>query len=596
MANKLGNAVIPAGMDSKSRKFDLSENHLTTTGFFQFQPVYIREMTPNSTIEISNELISRANPMSDPAFVDAKFRLNHFFVPMRTIWKGWNSFIVNTANPANGTIYTSVPVITNNTLVQYFVGSISSQLYLGPLLQPATEGVENWDIDYIVYNSQGTATITKYNFTTAGRRVYKILNSLGYKILWVTDNRTSASQDQTLKHNYSLMPLLAVVRIYLDWYYNSQYTYQTQTYKDLIKLFTEFAHVNITTTLLSEIFTMLYSIYYEDDYFVSCTDKAIAPTITSTYSISDPATDQNTVVQNRSFDVPTVDGDSAQMGSFSQYIIDLLHSVTDYFKRKQIAGNKVVDRYLTQYGIKLNNDKVDQSTYLNNDIYQLQIGDVMSNSETSGANLGDYAGKGFASGGQKQVRFQTDEFGYYIIIMSMIPKIGYYQGSDPILERKGMLQFFNGEFDGQGYCAIPSHQLLIKPHILNQGQIRQTFTKIFGWLPRYADYKTSLDKMTGDFTYMSETQYKGWHSFRDVAKLYENSTMEDVAHSINFVGANDVNQYNRIFYSDSANDKFKVYLRFHVKMYQRMKYLFDSYHFDDGGNDVSISPNGTTIH
>ena len=99
MASFLDKFQIKTAAPAK-QKFDLSCQHITTADFMQLSPVYIKEMVPNEKISINQQSFSRTARLSVPTFGRCNMHNKAFFVPFRTILRGWNDFITDTVTGA----------------------------------------------------------------------------------------------------------------------------------------------------------------------------------------------------------------------------------------------------------------------------------------------------------------------------------------------------------------------------------------------------------------------------------------------------------------------------------------------------------------
>ena len=88
----------------------------------------------------------------------------------------------------------------------------------------------------------------------------------------------------------------------------------------------------------------------------------------------------------------------------------------------------------------------------------------MSTSDTvngnAGEQLGAYAGKGI-SYGNGHFDYQTNEFGMFITVCSIVPKVGYFQGIDRTVKHLSKLDFYCPEFDNLGVTATAADELYL---------------------------------------------------------------------------------------------------------------------------------------
>lgn len=129
------------------------------------------------------------------------------------------------------------------------------------------------------------------------------------------------------------------------------------------------------------------------------------------------------------------------------------------------------------------------------------------------------------------------------------------------------------------------------------------YKQIFGFAPRYADYKVSHDQLTGNFRLLSLNggtpwlnAADSWHLMRTFEGIVDfQGNYENVVHNPDFIsGKSDFSQYKRVFYDDEATapDNFTVIHNFEIASYVPMKPLYDTYDFEDKGKKVTLEVNG----
>lgn len=576
MASFLDKFKINTAVDNYT-KLDLGCDHISTANFMQYNVAYSKELVPGERININMETFTRLQPMPVPTFGRAMINNRAFFVPFRTIFPKWNDFITDAIHSnANGNagLVNNVPTISGTTFWQLLTGK-SSEFYGAYATQ--LDGTAT-AYDYI------DATGTSWKLTALGRQTVKILNSLGYVI----------NPSTSLTNTYSAMPLLALAKVYCDWYYPSQYVGLDAIYNSVNGMFgrdNATGVSSITVDELNNIFTLMRYVCYDSDYFVSAWDNPAAPAegAYSPTTINDTTFSGNAVSMTATQPTPVLTGNS-----ISQYAVTALRSLSDYMKRHQLAGSRALDRYLSRFGVTLSAEKLNRSIYIGKDSSNLQFGDIMSTASTDGANLGSYAGKGLGYG-ETSFDYSTDEYGMLIIVSTIIPKTGYYQGVDRNVLHKTRFDFWTPEFDNLGVQAIEKQELFV-PTDLEDFTPGDLFTGgVFGFTPRYSEYKIGRDKLTGDFRYDSmNVGTEAWHTLREV----DYSVGANIVHNRSFVVGSDADQYSRIFYNTDADaaDKFNVIYHFEITSQSPMKPLYENYEFEDKGDKMILDVNGTKMN
>lgn len=604
MASFLDKIKVKTAIDNRS-KFDLGSDHITTAGWMQYNVVFNKEMVPTEKLDVKMETLVRMLPLERPTFGRANVNNRGFFVPYRTIFPAWNDFIADTVRVrVNGDISSApglvsrVHIIPNTNLVYLFVNNND---YAESVSSESTDT----EYDFVV-NNEGV--YTKYKFTIKGRQVYKVLCSLGYNIIWDLD-----TGDGTLNLNSSALPLLAWVKIYVDWYWPSMYVNNSNflTLDHLTKIDST-SGISLDSSTLKIIFDTIQFVCYDSDYFVSAWDNPNAPTTGNFSNITIHSIDNASGSGNDSY--AAVGGSSAvkdgsafgyipTTGKFTQYLITALKSLTDYMKRHQLVGSRVLDRYLARFGVQLSSEKLERSVYLGSHKVPLQIGDVVSTSDTAGAGLGDYAGKGIGYN-SNDFSYETEEYGQFMIISTIIPSVGYYQGLDRNVLHTNKLDFWTPEFDNLGSQPITANEVYINnDSSFSTGRLALN-GQVFGFAPRYAEYKVSRDRLTGDFRCNTvNTGEDSWYLLRDLDPMYKYvSSVNQVVHNLNFMRSiTDKEQYNRIFQNGivtqlQAPDMFKVIYHFEIGSLSPMKSLYDTYEFDSNGKEVTEDVNGVKMN
>lgn len=577
-------------MKKKKSKFRFDTQTVGTNDFYRSKVVYTKELMPGEDISIEMNTFTRLETLAKPTFMRADIVNRAFFVPYRTIFDRWNEFITDVPYQfGNGSRYANIPTVGNESLVSLFleVSNNNAQVYTG---------TGRGDFIYRVNN-----TNTKYRFTERGKKLYSLLLGLGYQINWT-------SQDAT---TMSALPLLAYAKIWYDWFRNPNFSNG-----EFSKIFRQNGIGDeYSDTGLMEFLPDILDIDYSKDYFSSAWLKPVGPadSLESTFNLQDPTMPSVPAtikgkVGNGNVGSYSTDGTPAAsninstgtLNNLTDYIVDALHRVTQYVKRHNIVGSKVLDRYFADYGFKLDSDKLTMSMHLGTHTVPITIGDVMSNSDTvgtdgSGASLGDYAGKGIGSSsmqrqGSNVIKFSTEEFGLLIITSTIIPTMMYTQGRAAHTKRLGHLDFFNSSFDNLGPEAI-SRDLLIANYGAYDGTVsldptlysNNVANGIFGYLPRYSTYKAQThDIVMGDYACGTLNEgAQSWFCYRPISGNLTQRADKDFNNAK--YAAEDLSQ---IWMTPAAPDgsmqeHFNMFFDFNVQSYMPAKPLFDIFELND---------------
>lgn len=630
-------------------KMDLSFTHITSNGWMQISPIMNKELVPGEHIKVGVESLVRMNQMPVPTYGRCNLKKSAYFVPYRTIFRGWNDFITDSPhtnsslNPENvGTILAKVPYVTNTNLVKAFLsGTYDGVGYevLGSNYAATRPTLPGEEEDVYCITGATSAAGVSLRFTMVGQTILKVVESLGYKIQWNVNDNTE----------YSALPLLAFAKVYCDWYFPQDYT-NTAIYNYLYMLCNADTGVpyGLSKVDVGRILQMAY-VCYDSDYFVSAWDHPNSPN-TGTYSgdfkitnidsvrtlsqqggwtngkgfVANTSRDDiSTTEMMSSADAPFISGlllgqnptGGTQYGAtpISQYLLNGLKALSDYMARHKLSGSAAFQRYLSRFGKALSSEKLNRSVFLGTDLTPIQIGDVYSTSNmgADGFNgLGEYAGKGIGFSTTKDFEYSTDEFGMFLVVASVVPAIGYFQGIDRNVKHLTKLDYWTPEFDALSVQPITADELYMSYNGASDfgfnGSGKTIHNQVFGFTPRYAEYKRMIDKCTGIYRIPtlngdvsgSTGDFLGsssWHLLRTFSDSDFGGAVSGMVHSVDFVYArNDYGDYNRMFANQSpdAPDQFTAIHNFNIVSYSPMKSLYDTYEFNDKGSKQIMQANG----
>lgn len=571
--NPLVKATVPTAV-KKSSKFDLSSQHLTTANFMQFNCAYARQLMPGSHGKLNHKTFMRAQPLDKPCLGSAQIHNVCVWVPFRTVWEPFSDFIVDTPHnqPAGTGIIPYVPRIQNSVLMSLFITSDFSSTVTGS----AAYDFDNGGSHYVL--------------TPFGRQAMKNLESLGYKIIWNSKS----------EFYFSALPLLSLCKAYMDYYFPQAYAHYG-IYATVDGIFQRQVTYNLTSSELFTIFQVIACVGYNDDFYSAVWDNPTGPNsgVGSTSfnipdftqsSVSSP-TAPDAIVQLNFNGTPI--WDVTENGYFTQYLDSSLKALTMYVKRHQLSSY-AIDRYLMEFGISLDVDKLKRSTFIGDDSFPFQIGDVMSNSDTSadgGASLGAYAGKGVGYSEGKVFDFNVTEFGYLFVLNSIVPDVAYTQGIDRNVLVQSKLDFITGEFDGLSPALVSQAEVLVDTKGSSYND--QLPSRGFGFGPMYYWWKIPYDRMTGSFRYDSQNaDLNGWFTNRmfDASQYLSNPSA--FIHNLDFVLGLDGFQYDRIFLGSSEDDPTDPFFVVHhddMTLYAPMRPLYEDCLFDDEDSQKVIS-------
>lgn len=578
--------TIPVAVNRHTR-LDLSCQHVTTMNIGVAQPVYYRHMFKGETIDISSFNIIRPAPIQVPVYGRLTLNTRAFFVPWRIVFPQFDSFYTDTigANADYTSLVSQGPCVGNDVIINMFTTFLWNGL---PLVSVVSTPGDPYDLQL---------SGTKYAYTTMGRKFVKVLWSLGYRFI-------ADSKDTT---KVSLLPLLAYAKIYIDWYANQNYLDSNAILyiKKLLAFNDPTSYLSATYNDLGHLLGLVVDLVYPTSYFTGAWDNPVSPVSSqiSTFSFTDPTVSNGAyVLTNGSSHTPEMFSGVVDSVGVSQigteYIHRALKLLTDYTRRNQLSGALEIDRWLSKFGVATDATRIQRSIYLGSQSTPIQIGDVTSTANTAGSgnmsNLGDYAGKGFGQG-KSSWKFTSDEFGIIIVVASIMPSCGYYQGLDRNLLHIRKADFFQPEFDGLSTQAISRREVYVSKE--SSFGSASDYDGVFGFTGRYGEMKRPISWVTGDVSLDSVLQGgDAWHLMRKFNDANFGNSAVNINHSLDFTKTVDWEEYNRIFqYTGSDRDHFFVDFEFNVSSLAPCRPLFDTYDFEEFNKQVTIASNGSKM-
>lgn len=574
---------------------DMSCDHVTSMDFMEFNVAFNQEMQVDSSIKMNQQSFTRLLPLPQPTFGTITMHNRAYFVKYTDVWKPFLAYYLNArfCNGQTSNIPLERPYITNSDLCSFYLNSAVSSVVVVINPMPA----KNYD-----FISNTNSATMYHKLTPYGRYCHKILRSLGYA-------PDFGAVEDKIDYHLDALPLLCVAKVALDWYYPPQYADLIPLYNDVKNLMWQLDTFNLSVGDLASIFSFIRYVGYDSDKFVSVFDNPVAPNSNSftDVTIVDPTvsgnnnggirSQVNTNTANNDYHTPVIQGlgsDGVSVSNNATLVSDaaikMLERVSDYLHRNSLAGSRVVDRFLARFGKQLSNEHVWRSSYVGRQNILIQIGDVMSHSDTSGAALGDYAGKGLGFGDDGNFEFWTVEPGQFIVVSSLVPRIGYVQGIDRNLLSTTHLQEWQPEYDNVSVDAVGKGELYMPFHDL---PLTGNYAKsIFGFLHRYYYKKIARDRLSGNFTFASSDPGRDcYYLFR----MFDNNS--NLSHNVAFMKGNDAEQYNRIFNAIESNqDYFNVIHRFNIKYRSHMLPLWENLDWHSGGKEITMDTMGTKVN
>lgn len=498
---------------NKRSSIDLSHDQVTSTDFGKLIPICVRECLPDDDISLDPRVFIRLAPLAVPTFGRIKARVHTFFVPNRILWKGWDRWITGTSN-------VSLPYFTSQSLAELAA------------LDPA----------FIGYYPGEALPYTRGQITD-------LFTNLG-----ISQDAVNAFASQHPPKNYQLnpFPFLAYQRIWFDYFRDSNLN-QDEAWFDQFK---NHEYGVYSSNLVNQL-VQLRRACFKKDYFTTAKlnpqDGSSAASAAANFTAAFPFPDNSTPILGKTIGGTNttvslsaqVAGSPAVTSSISVPALRAATALQRYLERNNFVGARAISRFLAHFGIAPSAERLDMAEYIDGYDFPVQISDVTSTGirEINGSGLttsglGTQAGKGIAAGNSNTIKYKAKEHGILMSVLSILPDTGYYQGLPKMFSRgfmgDGKFEYFTPEFENLGF------QPILKREILANTSDPES---IFGYTPKYADYKFQNDVLAGDLVARgTNTGTDSYHLFRRV-----NENMLPLSSSFTQLTFYNQTQYDRIF-------------------------------------------------
>lgn len=522
-----------------------------TTDFGRLQPVGTFEVVPGDKVSLSLKTFVRAAPPSTPVYGRIRVHTDAFFVPYRILWSDWDNYIA-------GNTDSTPPFITINTLNTQVNG----------------------------YQPTGDATYTSEQAFQLAQDLERVLAGLKYPRSVFAPPPTSNTN--YLNKRISLFPWRAYKQIWWDYYRdsvniveNSKSSYITTSGGASNSVDAVNAHSQVLYRCFGKDYltTALPSANGGSGPVNSSAVGVVAPVHPLT-----PLTSYDTYNPNDTYSSPFT-GNNAVL---SVQALRAANALQRYMEKNNIVGTRLLSRLLARFGVAPSAERLQRAEYLGSNVFTMKVNDIDSDASTELNNVSDSStvynafgsaesfanirgqatGKITGGGDSQSFNYSATEHGIILILQSVMPDESYFQGLDRSMIRglstpnADRFDFFTPEFENLGYQPV-----LASDVYLPERNDRPTFfdsydpNKVFGYQPRYSDYKFMRHLLFGDFTSsIFNTGMDAFHLFRDLSFFgtYADQSEMVINATFNQLGIAERLQFDRIFQIPSTKVSIKI--------------------------------------
>lgn len=468
------------GLSPKLNAFDLSHNHYHTMDFGRIHPVAWYECVPGDIYDLDFQALVRVQPMIAPIMNNITCELHAFFAPTRLLWKDFEKFITT----VNGDV---IPPETFEGSPPVWAQNDSD----GSIAEINTDSMEMWDcfgfsrkfdrnapkearpLDYlrralIFINNEWfrdenlQEPVDYYNS--------KDVQTLFYRA-WPKDYFTSAFYDRQKGISPSI-PITGLGNVVftsgssgagLPVQFNGdgsgvsrafQATSDSAGYSLLVNGLNSGTLANKTMTAI-----------YDDSAFTTWLTK------------------------NNKFDFSNV-------GTFNVADMRDMFAVQLKFEGLMRGGSRYIEFLQFNHGTSPSDSRLQIPERIGGAKFNIQISEVLQTGESTDTSVqGNMSGHGFSVIENTLGNYKAEEFGYIIVVATIMPPAIYKDRIPREMYRKSQLEQFSPYFVNLSYQAIYERELYA---VGNTDNVTGD-EKIFGYQGRYDEMREKMSYVTGDF-------------------------------------------------------------------------------------------------
>lgn len=468
--------------------FDLSRSDIFSASAGMLLPCFVEEVNPNEHFEITPSSFLRTMPLNTAAYTRLKQNVEFYFVPYRLLLRQFPQFVV-------GTDYK----ISSLELLNLYKNPLPSIDFQKTLL--ALVGAAN-------VSSSSDISVDALGYP-AWRGTLRLLDLLGYGVS-ASDVVSAAKENPSMTERdiafvkVNPFRLLAYQKIYYDFYRNPLYELNNPAAFNIDAYYTTSPQGNnlpIWSNSLSaknDMYMLRYRNWKKDyfnalspyfqgaDYLSATVSPPVFPG--GTASVDSSAPDGNKFA--------AIYGKPNANSEFGFTIANLRSAYAlDKLYRLSIAAGDgdYASQIKAHYGFEFPHDSY-KSTFLGGIDAPVTISEVLTTATTERGEAADIFGKGMSANRDKTIRFDSKEHGIILGIFSVVPECDYSSTMlDKFNQKFNREDFYQPEFADLGKQPVSPYEF--STEYFNPRQVEP-----MGYINRYAEYKTKVDKVHGEFS------------------------------------------------------------------------------------------------
>lgn len=551
--------------------FDLGNVHSFTAKAGELLPVYTKITMPGDKFQLNTSHFTRTRPLQSASYGRIKEYFDWFFVPMRLLWKDFPATAtLMTDNPTSAKDFVNSKEITED--MPYFrLSDVFS--WTNQSTNTYANGVLGSFDDY-----GGDLTLAKASAlrNSVGLERFEQSKKLFQYLGYGTFNKI---YDDTTNHTFikwyandvavNPFPLLAYQKIYQDYYRNENWEI-AQPFSYNVDYMTKGGLIPVPDQdplnwRTPSMFDLRYCNYEKDLFFGALPTSQMGAVSEVISSVTGRLGYLNNT--QHGYVIPDKSGLNQDEVNELQSSFNILQLRQSQYLQKwkeiaQSGNHDYKDQIYKHFGVRVADELSNLCKFIGGSSNFIDINEVVNtalNDPTAKANM---AANGVGSS-QGSEFFECSEHGVLMCVYHALPIMSYgTSGIDKSLLKTSAYDYAIPEFDSIGMEVLPE----ICVGNIKDLSILTNLNDVhgFGYVPRYIDYKTSIDRVSGDFLGTA----KDW-----VQQFNDDDFTNQTFHTLSKVHPQVLDKvFGVSVNSDVSTDQFLVNANFDVKAVRNLDY------------------------